>query len=53
MISMDSFRKNLGSHASDYSEEELTLMRRDLYQLAYLAYSFYKNNIYKKTNNIE
>ena len=50
---MDSFRKNLGSHASDYSEEEMIAMRRDLYQLAYLAYNYYKNNIYKKTNNIE
>ncbi len=51
MISLDSFRKNLGSHASDYSEEEIIAMRRDLYQLAYLAYNYYKNNIYKKPIN--
>jgi hypothetical protein len=47
MMSIESIKKNLGVHADDYSEEELIIIRRDLYQLAYLAYNYYEKNILK------
>ena len=48
MLTLDALRKSLGSHVSEYSEEELITARRDMYQLAYLAYNYYEKNIYNK-----
>ena len=48
MLTLDALRKSLGFHVSEYSEEELITARRDMYQLAYLAYNYYEKNINNK-----
>lgn len=50
MLSLEQFRKSLGSSASKYSEAELITIRREMYQFAYFAYDFYYNHN-KNTNN--
>lgn len=44
MLSLDQIRKSLGSNAAKYSEEELIIIRREMYQFAYFAYDFYYNH---------
>ena len=44
MLSLEIIRKSLGTHAAEYSEEDLVIMRRDMYQFAYFAYDFYYNH---------
>lgn len=44
MLSLDQIRKSLGSNAAKHSEEELIIIRREMYQFAYFAYDFYYNH---------
>ena len=51
MLTIEALKKSLGSHATEYSEEELITARREMYQFAYFAYDFYYYNNTK--NNID
>lgn len=53
MLSLTALRKSLGVNANDLSEQELTQVRRDMYQLSYLAIDYYLKNIYKKQQIIK
>ena len=43
-MNLEALRKLLGNCADNYSEDELIEIRRDLYQLAELAYDQYKKD---------
>ena len=44
MLSLENIKKSIGVKASNYSEDELINIRRDLYQFAEFAYDFYYNH---------
>ena len=44
MMSINELRKLLGEKASEYSEEEIEEIRRDIYTLANIAFDIYKRN---------
>jgi hypothetical protein len=50
MISIEKFRKNLGDHANEYTEEGLIKARSDMYQLVNLAYEHYIKHIKNNQN---
>jgi len=44
MMTIEALKKSLGVRGQQYSNEELEMIRRDLYQLAHLSFKYYLNS---------